>query len=168
MTTKCTSRKGYDGYPHQNITLLEAVMYSLGVIMILFIPCMPGPSFYEPACRLTAPMLTIGILAVLLIWGGAKIGNKQRSWRWINTFLEKNADLDLDLEAIGKVQLHFKRNTNYPWNKTDEILTSVARSLRSKDPYSPEFQNPWAHEVINAYRFFKDGEGELIPTGCKK
>jgi len=110
-------------------------MNAFGVMFVIVAICIPGPGFSGPFWMLLIPMAVTGGIATLLFWGAGKIGNWQRLHSWKKEFLTANADLNLDLKAVRKVEEHIRKNTGYIWYNSNEVLTSIASSLRREDPY---------------------------------
>lgn len=159
-------------YPNDSTKGLELAMQILGVVIAIGILLLPyqhrAASFLgSPRSMVTVISLMAGA-ACLLYWAASKVGKWELCWKWKKAFMANNADLHLNLKAIGMVVFHMRVSTAYRGVNFQSVATAIAAALRKKDPCESRGVSRFAYEVIHAYLYYSENKGELLPTACPR
>jgi len=160
-------------YPDEGVQLFEGMLLVVAILAMLVGLCIASAaSDFRTNQRDMLTIYTAGIaitaLGGFLLWISIGLSKWEKAWTWKYAFLNNNADLHLNVEAIERVIQHFQENTGYHGVDFKRVATELGWSLRTPYPFDEKAHNTLSWEALNAYRFFATGQGALIPTFCKK
>jgi hypothetical protein len=151
----------WQSYQFSGETMIGAIMKAIGVVIIIAAICIPGPGF--PILPMIVLMIIVMAAGMMVIWLAGAVEQLQLRNQWKKEFFQNNIELNIDLSAAKKVVKYLRENTSYLKSDLVEVLNTIAASLGQNTVHTT-----WSYEVSNAYHYFKNGAGDLIPTYCPK
>lgn len=159
-------------YPNDSTKGLEIALQILGMAIAIGILLLPyqhrAASFLGSPRSMILAMSWMAGVTCLLYWVASKVGRWELCWKWKKAFMANNADLHLNLTAIGMVVFHMRVSTAYRGVNFQSVATAIAIALRKKDPCESLGVSRFAYEAIHAYLYYSDNKGELLPTACPR
>ena len=150
----------------EGTTRTEAFMMGMGMFLALLLVCaLPEfPRYPGPLWQAYSVALVLFLLCGLLFWAALPVGKWLQQRAWQRAFLTNNADLALDLRAVGKVITHMKQKTGYCCISLREVCVNLAPALRDQNVRHSTF----SFEVHESYRFFTGKRSDLPETSLPK